>query len=218
MKARAVRPPSPVLAVSVAAMALSLLAAFPRVHADPGADPASTAAQMTAAAAQSSGPGLTFSPEVSMSRSRLMPPGTPAVTADGRAMTELAGVDYRLWFSRGRAAVGVGVGALGYVQPPIGLRQDGPVTLVGFTPTLSLGMRYRVSSESALFAHASGSPGLAPDATGGYVSTKVGLEWKPAKSSFGFDHGALGIHLDSGYRLSLKARHDGISIYLRGQF
>jgi hypothetical protein len=34
----------------------------------------------------------------------------------------------------------------------------------------------------------------------------------------GFDHGAIGMQLDSGYRLSLKPRHGGLGLYLRGQF
>jgi hypothetical protein len=92
------------------------------------------------------------------------------------------------------------------------------VTLTGATPTVSVGMRYRMSPESAFFADAFGARTLPPDTSGAYVSTKVGMEWKPAKSTFGFDQGALGIHFDSGYRLSLKARHDGLKVYLRGQF
>jgi len=57
-----------------------------------------------------------------------------------------------------------------------------------------------------------------PPESMGYLSTKVGMEWKPATSRFGLDHGALGVQFNSGYRLSFKARKDGLRIYLRGQF
>ena len=122
----------------------------------------------------------------------------------------------RLWLSRGRSAFGVGGGTVGYLQPPLG-RHDASATLAGATPTVSVGMRYRMTSDSAVFADASGARALPPDASA-YVSTKVGMEWKPAASRFGFDGGALGIHFDSGYRLSVKARHDGLGVYLRGKF
>jgi len=155
--------------------------------------------------------------EVTAVRSRLMVPGAPALTPDGRPINELAGVQYRLWMSHGRTDFGVGVGTLSYVQPPPGLQGNGPITLSGASPMVSIGMRYRMSPESAVFADASGVHAL-PQDNGGYVSTKVGVEWQPAKSRFGFDGGALGIHLDSGYKVTVKTRRDGFGVYLRGQF
>jgi hypothetical protein len=133
-------------------------------------------------------------------------------------MSELAGAHVRLWMSRGRTDFGIGVGTIGYVQPPPGLHTDGPVLLAGAAPMVSVGMRYRMTRESAFFADALGAHAVPPDTSGGYVAAKVGMEWKPAKRTFGFDEGALGIHFDSGYRLSLKARHDGLRVYLKGQF
>ncbi len=50
------------------------------------------------------------------------------------------------------------------------------------------------------------------------MGTRVGLEWMPAKSNFGLAQGALGLQLESGYRLSLKLRRGGPTVYLRGQF
>ncbi|WP_280152963.1 hypothetical protein [Piscinibacter sp. XHJ-5] len=182
--------------------------------------PAETAAEMTTAAVESrnSIPSRwSVAPEVDATRSRLTPPGAPALTSDGRQMTELAGVNYRLWLSRGPAAMGVGVGTLGYVRPPsegIGA----PVTLTGAAPTLSVGLRYRTSMHSAVYADALGARGLPPDGEGYYVNTKVGMEWKPAKSTLGFDHGTIGVHFDSGYRLSVRPRKGGLGVYLRGQF
>ena len=137
---------------------------------------------------------------------------------DGRAATDLAGVDYRLWMTRGRAGIGVGVGTLGYVQPSPDGRVDGPMTLTGSMPTLSVGLRMRMTPESSVYADATGARGFGADPDAGYVNTKVGVEWKPAKSRFGFEGGRLALQLDSGYKLSLRARKGGIGIYLRGQF
>ena len=199
------------------AFAAVSLAVFFGARAEPPAGPARTAAEMTMAALQPAPDALRLSPEVTAQHSRFAPPGAPVFDADGRQLTELAGVDYRLWMSRGRASFGVGVGTLGYLQPGPG-NAGGATALVGASPTVSVGMRYRMTKDSAVFADALGAPGLPPQTSGGYVNTKVGLEWKPATSRFGFDHGALGMHLDSGYRLSLKARHGGVGVYLRGDF
>ncbi|HEX6707906.1 MAG TPA: hypothetical protein VF169_24390 [Albitalea sp.] len=179
------------------------------------AEPADIATEQIAAAVPSSN---TFSAEVTSVQNRFAPPGPTMVGADGFALTETAGVNYRVWMSRGRAGIGVGVGTLGYLQPgPAGSR-DGAQALVGMTPTVSVGMRYRMSPNAAVFADAIGARALPPDMSGGYVNTKVGMEWKPAQSRFGFDHGAIGFHFDSGYRLAVKARRGGLSVYLRGQF
>jgi len=198
-------------------LAASLVGAMALAWAEPPGEPARIAADMTAAVAHDPD-RFALRPEVTSQRIRLTPPGAPALTSDGRVMTELAAVHVRLWVSRGRTDVGVGVGTIGYLQPAHGVRGEAPTALAGATPLLSVGMRYRVSPESAFFADASGARALPPDTSGGYVATKVGMEWKPATSRFGFDGGALGIHLDSGYKLSLKARRNGVGVYLRGQF
>lgn len=158
-----------------------------------------------------------LSPEVDATRTRLTPPGAPALTPDGRQMTELAGVNYRWWLTRGPAAMGVGVGTLGYVRPALDGRPE-PLALTGTAPTFSVGLRYRTSMHSAVYADAHGTRGLAPEVEGLYVNTKVGMEWKPAKNTLGFEHGTIGVHFDSGYRLSFRPRKGGLGVYLRGQF
>lgn len=163
--------------------------------------------------------GLVAAPEVSVVRTRLPSDGPTALSSDGsRTLSELAGVDYRLWMSHGRAGVGVGIGTLGYVTTQPNGRMEGPVALKGALPTVSVGMRYRMTQESTIYADASGVRGLGADTSANYVATKIGMEWKPAKRALGFDHGAIGVQLDSGYRLSLKPRHGGLGLYLRGQF
>jgi len=161
---------------------------------------------------------LTITPEVSTVRARLLPAGPAPLASDGRLMSELAGVNYRVWVSSGRADMGVGLGALGHVVPPPFRRIEEPVALAGASPTLSVGLRYRVTSESAVYADASGAYGIGADPNANYLNTKVGMEWKPAKHGVGFERGSIGIHFDSGYRLSVKPRHGGLGLYLRGQF
>lgn len=137
-----------------------------------------------------------------------------AASADGRTGPEMAGINYRLWITQGRADVGVGLGSLGYVLPT----GEGHRTVVGAVPTVSIGMRYRMSAQHLLFADASGARGLGGDPAATQVTTKLGLEWKPARSSLGFERGALGMQLDSGMRLSLKSRRGGPALYLRNTF
>jgi hypothetical protein len=160
---------------------------------------------------------VAITPEISTVRSRLAPSATP-LNIDGRTPSELAGVNYKLWMSHGQTDVGVGVGTLGYIVPRPDGRADGPVSLSSAAPTVSVGLRYRVSPQSAVYADASGARGLGTDSSANYVNTKVGVEWKPAKNKLGFEHGAIGMHFDSGYKLSLKPRHGGLGLYLRGQF
>jgi hypothetical protein len=183
------------------------------------ADPGDTSriSDLAAAARHDNG-RVVLGSEVSAERTRLGWGGATAFAPDGRPMNEVAAVQMRLLLSHGRTTWGVGVGTIGWVQPAHGTQPDAPLTLASATPTVSVGMRYRLDRESALFADALGARALPPDSSGGYVQTKVGMEWKPAKSTFGFEGGALGIHFDSGYRLSVKARRDGLGVYLRGQF
>jgi hypothetical protein len=163
-------------------------------------------------------PASPTSYEITAVRSRMLAPVGPLAHLDGRMTNEVAGLSYRVWMSRGRADVGVGVGTLGYVMPTADGRVDGPRALAGSVPAVMVGVRYRMSNEHSVFADASGVRGLGADPNGAYYNTKVGMEWKPAKSKLGLEHGALGLHFDSGYKLSLKARRGGLGLYMRSQF
>ena len=156
--------------------------------------------------------------EISTVRGRMLAPPATLGNVDTRLTNDLAGVNYRVWMSHGRADVGVGVGTLGYLSPSSDGRGDGARALVGAVPTVTVGMRYRMSKEHSVFADASGARGLGAEAAGAYYNTKVGMEWKPAKSRLGLERGALGFHFDSGYKLSLKARAGGLAVYLRNTF
>lgn len=137
-----------------------------------------------------------------------------AAFGDGRQGTELAGLNYRLWIKQGRADVGIGLGSLGHVLTLGG----GHKALVGLVPTASIGMRYHVSQQHTLFADASGARGLGVDPATTQFKAKVGLEWKPARSTLGLEYRALGMQLNAGARLSLTARRGGPALYLRSTF
>ncbi len=186
-----------------------------------------------------SGPAPVYAPTVSIERSRLLPlgrdwPGGTGVDSFGRPYTEMGGVNYRWWLRRGRSDLGVGFGTVGYLVPPIdGLAANphalmyagphaqayaGPHTLAHTAPTLTVGWRYQLDERSMVFADAWGARRSYADDRSDFYSTKVGMEWKERKSRLGFEKGALGVQLDSGYRMSLRARKGGLGLYLRGQF
>lgn len=144
--------------------------------------------------------------------------GSPAAPLDatGRPYSEMSGVSVRWWARPGRSNVGLGlgVGTVGFVGNPI----DGSVPLRGALPTVTLGVRYAVSGETAVYADATSARELVANAAPGLYNTKVGMEWQPAKSRFGLEGRSLGVQLQSGYRMSLRLRSKGIGIYFRGKF
>ena len=156
--------------------------------------------------------------EVGTDRAHVSEPAALPPGLDGHATRDVVGVSYRFWMSRGRADVGLGLGSVGFVVPPAAGHNDGVTTLAGALPTVTLGVRYRLTNQHLLFADASRARGLGADPAADYVSTKVGMEWRPASPAMGFEHGAFGMQLDSGYRLSLRVRGGGLALYLRGRF
>jgi hypothetical protein len=135
----------------------------------------------------------------------------------GRPITDMTGVGVRWWARHGRAGFGVGVGTVAFMDPAAdGARP--PAALRGALPTFTLGWRYRVSPDAAVYADATGARSLAAAAAPELYNTKVGMEWQPARSRFGFEGRSLGIQLQSGYRMSLRARKGGLAIYFRGKF
>ena len=136
--------------------------------------------------------------------------------AYGRPQGEVGGVSYRWWVGHGASNFGVGVGALGYMVPSPDAR--GGQTLAYTSSMLRVGWRYQMNPGSTVFADASGARRFNED-TSDRVSTKVGVEWKARATKFGLDASrSLAFQLDSGYRMSLKVRRNGIGVYVRGQF
>ncbi len=158
--------------------------------------------------------------EVTVERSRVLGRPVALPRLGGRVSNDLAALTYRVWRSHGRADIGIGVGTRGYLVPAADGRGDADAgqALVGVVPAVSMGLRFRVTDEHALFADAyrARSP-VAGAPLAGY-GTKLGVEWRPAKVTLGLEHGALGMQLESGYRVSLKLRRGGPSLYLRSQF
>jgi hypothetical protein len=156
-------------------------------------------------------------PRVTSERAWVQPGAAAPLDASGRAYRDMAGVSVRWWARHGRADVGLGLGTVGFVAPPTpdgtgvgGLREA--------VPAVTVGMRYRVSSEAAVYADATSARSLATDAAPGLYNTKVGMEWQPAKSKFGLEGRSLGVQLQSGYRMSLRLRSKGIGVYFKGKF
>lgn len=93
--------------------------------------------------------------------------------------------------------------------------------LTWLCPAMAAGpqtLSIRMSDEHLLFASASNVRGLGADPAATRLSTKIGVQWQPAVSRFGLEQGAIGMQWDSRYRLSLRARHGGPMLFLRGRF
>ena len=153
-------------------------------------------------------------PLVTTERS-FVPPGSAApLDPSGRPYTDMSGITVRWWSRHGRSNLGVGIGTVGFVLPT----PDGAVPLRNALPTVTVGVRYVVSGETAVYADATSARDLLANAAPGLYNTKVGMEWQPAKSRFGFEGRSLGIQLQSGYRMSLRVKRGGFGIYFRGNF
>lgn len=168
-----------------------------------------------------SAPEVAPAPRLTLTHSHMVSSAPPRpVTGDGLTPSALTGVSYRWWLGHGRGNVGLGVGTLGYVMPSQAGHSpgaDGGV-IMGSAPTVTLGVRYSMTRDAALYADALGVRGLGEDRRAGYYNTQVGLEWKNALSRLGFENGAFGFKLDSGYKMSLKLRRNGVGLYFRSQF
>ena len=145
-------------------------------------------------------------------------PAEPRRSAPG-LRGETTELGYRWWVSKGRADLGVGLGTLAYVVRPTGSLPgvgDNGQSVLASGSVLTLGMRYRTSTSSALFADAASwrGAGLNGDAVVG----KVGLEFKTAKSSVNLAYGGLGLTLPGDARMMLRVRRGGLGLVLRSSF
>lgn len=158
-------------------------------------------------------------PRLTLEQDRLLDAGAAPRDAQGRPLGDVTGVSLRLWSRHGRNDLGVGVGTLGVFDlQPLPPGAGGPPSLRAVRPTVSLGWRYRVDGHTAVYADATSARRLAADAMPDLYATKVGMEWKPATSRLGFENRALGLQLQSGYRMSLRFKGGGLGVYFRGNF
>ena len=176
------------------------------------------------------GIGLNGSPRVTRVDLAVATPSSSVLTGAQSLQPDsarLSDVSYRFWVSRGRADLGVGVGALTLTAQPLGAAPsaapsatlDNPTILLASAPSLTVGMRFRASPESTLFADASGTRGLGLNNGDAYLG-KVGIEWKPVSlaSRWNIAYGGIGWRLSADSRMTLRIRGGGLGLYMRSQF
>jgi len=141
----------------------------------------------------------------------------PQVVQGGVA-TSLVETAPRLWLGWGRASVGFGFGNQALRLDRRGAQEEA-LAAPPVRTSMSLGVSYRVSDSSRLYAAASAArrPWGDDDALPLYRA-RAGIEWKSAKSRLGFDGARLALQLDSGYRMSIRTRSGGVQISLRRTF
>ena len=193
------------------------LAAMESARADDEDEDAEPASASVAAAVALPGAGNNDAPRLirsdDLSESRRSAPGYRSET------TELG---YRWWLSNGRADLGLGVGTLAYIVRPTGSlpglgSADAGASVLASGTVLTLGMRYRTSTHSAVFADAASWRGTGPNGDNSVIG-KVGLEFKSAKSSWNIAYGGLALTLPGDARMLLRVRHGGLGVYVRSSF
>jgi hypothetical protein len=147
-------------------------------------------------------------------------PGEPQRSLPGYR-SETTELGYRWWLSRGRADLGLGLGTMSYGVRPTGsvpgLGDAAASTVLASGTVMTMGVRYRTSDRSAVYADASGLRGHGIEGGEGVVG-KVGVQFKLARSRFDIGYGGLGLHLSGDTRMSLRARRGGLGIVMRSSF
>ena len=137
------------------------------------------------------------------------------------ARTDLTELSAQRWLHSGRASVGVGAGSVSLVNRPNGMLPgafaDGTTTPQGSGTLLMLGLRYRTSPQSSVYADTARVRGLGLDGED-HVVSKVGIEFKAAKSDWNIGYGGLGMRLAGDARMSLKVRRGGLMISMKREF
>jgi hypothetical protein len=168
-----------------------------------------------AAAGSVIGAGTNGAPRFTRSDSPDAQPGAPGLRNDSSE------VSYRWWASSGRADMGLGLGAVTLSSRPTGivpgLVNAGGANVVASSTVLTLGMRYRTSPRSSVFADASSWRGNGIDVNDG-VAGKVGLEFKSAQSRFNVAYGGLGMRLTGDSKMTVRLRRGGLGLFMRSEF
>jgi len=134
--------------------------------------------------------------------------------------TDLTEMTYQRWAARGRADVGVGIGSVMLVDRPNGMlpgRYADSGLAAGSGTLLMLGLRYRATDRSSVYADATHVTGLGLTGEERVVG-KVGIEFKAAKSDWQIAYGGLGFRLAGDTRMTLKPRRGGLGVYMRSTF
>ena len=135
--------------------------------------------------------------------------------------TDLTELSYRRWVSSGHADVGIGIGSVLLSDRPTGgppgRPAEGTALRAASGTVLILGLRYRTTEHSSVYADASHVRGLGLDAEDRVVG-KVGVEFKAAQSDWRIAYGGLGLRLAGDARMTVKVRRSGVAIYMRRAF
>ena len=159
-----------------------------------------------------------LSTETRISRTDTPDLGLRSAPGTRTGLTELSA---QRWLHSGRASVGVGAGSFSLVNRPNGILPgafaDGTTTPPGSGTMLMLGLRYRTSPQSSVYADSARVRGLGLDGEDQVVN-KVGIEFKAAKSDWNIGYGGLGMRLAGDTRMSLKLRRGGLAIAMKREF
>ncbi len=135
--------------------------------------------------------------------------------------TDLTELSAQRWLHSGRASIGVGAGSVSLVNRPNGMLPgsfaDGTATPQGSGTLLMLGMRYRTSPQSSVYADTARVRGLGLNGEDQVVN-KFGIEFKAAKSDWNVGYGGLGMRLAGDARMTLKPRRGGLAISMKREF
>jgi len=116
-------------------------------------------------------------------------------------------------------AIAIGpVSAQGLAARAARVTSEAAPSLAGGPAGASLDLRYRIAGRYHLFADAAPVRGFLATGAAAPFTVRVGMDWQPSKSMLGLEHGAVGMQLDSGARVSLKVRRGGPMVYLRNRF
>jgi hypothetical protein len=135
--------------------------------------------------------------------------------------TDLTELSAQRWLHSGRASVGVGAGSVSLVNRPNGMLPgsfaDGTATPQASGTLLMLGLRYRTSPQSSVYADTARVHGLGLNGEDQVVN-KVGIEFKAVKSDWNIGYGGLGMRLAGDARMTLKLRRNGLAVSMKREF
>ena len=141
-----------------------------------------------------------------------MPAPAPAPRWSASGVAEEGG--YRLSLSRGALDLGMRFEQRSAAVHPTDARYDSAAPLGVSLPALSLGLRSVAAGPATASSLAERALG---GATPGYEVSKVGIEWKPARSQV-FFHQGLGFRFGEDDRLIMRLRKGSLGIYMQRTF
>ncbi|MEO7150637.1 MAG: hypothetical protein ABIX46_02825 [Burkholderiaceae bacterium] len=141
----------------------------------------------------------------------------PVAGVPGRR-ADLIELSRRWWLTHRDAAIGLGVGSVAYTVGSHETRVDEAPGLRNAVPSLSVGLRYRVAADAAIYADAANARGLYGKGSDAYF-TKVGVEWQGSpRSGWSLARGGIGLRIDSGKTMTMRIKGGGLGVYLRSKF